>query len=840
MSITKHSSKQQIISFLRTCTKGDVVDVIKYINDEIDSDDIDFILKISGTADTLVAQLSAERKVTQAILFQSVDNVLDVNLDEDEDEEIEEDEQFDDGEEKESIDIDPSSTKKKMCDYLEFVSTKEQIIEIINYMNEEIDADELEIKFNTSGTKEVLVQQLREERELTRDLLFEAIDDVIPDSEDEEDDDVEADDRIEIDPSSTKQKMCDFIEFVCSKEEIVEIINYMNEEIDADELEAKFNTSGTKEGLVEQLREERELTRDLLFEAIDDVIPDIDDDQEYEYDEDYDDDFSKENSRENHEEQIRYFHEREQEHRKEARDYQIEACEKLLSLMLKSGHGKGTLGIATGGGKTKIANDAIYQYIEKNPHKNILWISNKGWDLLFQAAADLNRRYQLRAIMGKIGGQPSHILSKCLDENYKAKINYSTIQTIKNQPQLIYKADIVFMDESHWGQGEAMYNSIMNDLNPEAKIIGLTATPKGLKHFPVIYSKSFMELVREGYLSTPLVKQYNTNCIWNPVLDHKRMISRKSLNELGSNEARNREIVNYYIRNKKPDNLGKTLIFATDKNQCKQLFRLFENNRINCAYVSTYLKESQNAEAKQKFRTGAIDVLINIEMLTTGIDIPDIKTIFLARPTESEILYLQMIGRGSRIIPGVKEEFNIIEFVDKVSDHSELLVSSRKVFNVDPSATIEKSFLDKNIKPVYKRDYSKSIYERSQEFQNGLSTAISDGFSDFRTNLRVLSLSDLNSIGSIGFSSVSHHGLSEKILHRLNLLAQSCELSFDASNQSNLKKEIDQYVFNENMGFWTQFQNGFESKEDLINTTEWAFQKTIEQPGFISILKKIT
>jgi hypothetical protein len=179
MSIDANSSKQQMIKFLRNCTKGDVVDVVKYINDEIDVDIIDIKLKISGTADELVDQLSYERQVTQSILFEAVDAILETEDDEDEDE---------DEEESEGIEIDPSSTKQKMCDYLEFESTKEQIVEIINYMNEEINADELEAKFNTSGTKESLVQQLREERELTRDLLYEAIDAVIPDTEEEDED----------------------------------------------------------------------------------------------------------------------------------------------------------------------------------------------------------------------------------------------------------------------------------------------------------------------------------------------------------------------------------------------------------------------------------------------------------------------------------------------------------------------------------------------------------------------------------------------------------------------------------------------------------------------------
>ena len=69
-----------------------------------------------------------------------------------------------------------------------------------------------------------------------------------------------------------------------------------------------------------------------------------------------------------------------------------------------------------------------------------------------------------------------------------------------------------------------------------------------------------------------------------------------------------------------------------------------------------------------QFRASQLDVLVNVAKATTGLDIPDIKSVFLTRPTMSEILAAQMVGRGSRKAPG-KDRFFVVDFVDAVQAH---------------------------------------------------------------------------------------------------------------------------------------------------------------------------
>ena len=90
---------------------------------------------------------------------------------------------------------------------------------------------------------------------------------------------------------------------------------------------------------------------------------------------------------------------------------------------------------------------------------------------------------------------------------------------------------------------------------------------------------------------------------------------------------------------------------------------------IKSDFVYTTNKSSYNNEVIERFRKNQLEVLININILTEGSDIPDIQTIFLTRPTSSDALLMQMVGRGMRGVgAGGTKTVNIVDFCDKWSD----------------------------------------------------------------------------------------------------------------------------------------------------------------------------
>lgn len=134
-----------------------------------------------------------------------------------------------------------------------------------------------------------------------------------------------------------------------------------------------------------------------------------------------------------------------------------------------------------------------------------------------------------------------------------------------------------------------------------------------------------------------------------------------SLRELSTSETRNEKIVQTYLERR--TDFGKTIVFACDVAHADALSSAFVDSGVPSVALHSKLDVGKRQQARTALETGSVDVLVNVAMMTHGVDIPDIRSVFLARPTQSQILFSQMIGRGARLAPG-KTSFKIVDFVD--------------------------------------------------------------------------------------------------------------------------------------------------------------------------------
>jgi ATP-dependent helicase IRC3 len=341
--------------------------------------------------------------------------------------------------------------------------------------------------------------------------------------------------------------------------------------------------------------------------------------------------------------------------------------------------------IATGGGKTRVANDWIWKQALPRS-KRVLWVT-KDWELLRQASSDLCRRFQgALERMGRLGGK-THLSE--LEETLDADVVYTTIHTwYKRRNKAALKKqrfDYVVIDEVHWGEGGTLYGALDKQYQDRATFVGLTATPRDWTDYkPVCEGLGFRALVDMGFLSEPRFKEVHTRFRWNPErAGDFGDFTGTSLRVLATSDRRNRVIVNTYEEH--PFRYGKTLAFACDIAHAEELARQFQKRGIAAEAIHSKLGHPKRRELIHRFRGigegEPLDVLVNIAMMTHGVDIPDIQTIFLARPTASKVLFSQMIGRGARIIPGEKEKFWVVDFVDNLEEHADVLVRSDQVFD---------------------------------------------------------------------------------------------------------------------------------------------------------------
>lgn len=352
-------------------------------------------------------------------------------------------------------------------------------------------------------------------------------------------------------------------------------------------------------------------------------------------------------------------------YKEQSRPYQIEAL-KALTESLKD-HDDVLLALPTGSGKTYVAAKWLVDHVISR-NGRIVWVAHRI-ELLEQAYLTFARLlppHMATEISWWAGSRP---------KNPNGRILLVSVAATRMLPEL--ETDFLVIDEAHH-EPAPTYQRLKELLNYR-KHIGLTATPerlddKALGYTAIAYQRSFFSLVEEGWLARPKAILPKTGMRFQL---QQRMddFADESLAELNS-PSRNKLIVEHWQSNARE--YGNTLVFAINRDHAKTLTALFKKL---CPNVKTeFIISGENSQAErdtivQEFRNGKIDILVNCKIFTEGLDVPDIKTIFLTRPTLSPTLYLQMVGRGTRKTHS-KSHFFLVDFQDDLGKFQDKLIGS--------------------------------------------------------------------------------------------------------------------------------------------------------------------
>ncbi|WP_407194386.1 DEAD/DEAH box helicase [Bradyrhizobium sp. STM 3566] len=250
--------------------------------------------------------------------------------------------------------------------------------------------------------------------------------------------------------------------------------------------------------------------------------------------------------------------------------------------------------------------------------------------------------------------QADHMLT-----NYARPIQIASVQTL--QRRTIPRADLVMIDEAHrWYDFYADWMS-----RPEwadVPFIGLSATPwtRGIgKHFDkLIIGSTTAELIEAGYLA-----DFRVFAPSSPDLTGVRTVAG-DYHEGDLSKAMDKSgLVADVIDTWKERGRGRpTLCFAVDRVHAKNLQQKFCAAGVVAEYIDAYTKAPEREAIARRFHAGEVEIVCNVGCLTTGIDW-DVRCIILARPTKSEMLFVQMIGRGLRTADG-KDDCLILDHSD--------------------------------------------------------------------------------------------------------------------------------------------------------------------------------
>jgi superfamily II DNA or RNA helicase len=243
--------------------------------------------------------------------------------------------------------------------------------------------------------------------------------------------------------------------------------------------------------------------------------------------------------------------------------------------------------------------------------------------------------------------------------NFARPIQVASVQTL--QRRKIPPADLVMIDEAHrWFgfYGKWLKSSALSGV----PVIGLSATPwtRGLgKYFDkLIIAATTQELIDEGYLSP-----FRVFAPSSPDLSGVRTRAGdyvdEDLSEVLDQSGLVADVVSTWLARGK----GRpTLCFGVDRIHAKHLQQEFIAAGVGAEYIDAFTEANDRAAIAWRFHTGEVEIVCNVGCLTTGVDW-DVRCIILARPTKSEMLFVQMIGRGLRTAEG-KDDCLILDHSD--------------------------------------------------------------------------------------------------------------------------------------------------------------------------------
>ncbi len=361
------------------------------------------------------------------------------------------------------------------------------------------------------------------------------------------------------------------------------------------------------------------------------------------------------------------------------RPYQTEAVQSVVPFS-----GKKLIVIPTGGGKSYVAGKIACNALHLTgrtlvlAHVKELVVQNAKAILKADPNAD-------------IGIVCSGIKKQSLPDELKPSLGKTNAAiTIASIASVFRKLDywddvgLILIDEAHRisPSGGKQYRAVY-DRFPDVPVVGLTATPfrlgSGYLHEgkdrlfdSIAYEISYSALVEAGFLAPFATKGSNLAYETGGLKKAAGDFSQASLNELVKEETKTLRIVEQMVQ--RAADRKHWMIFAMNVEHAKLIKGYLEDRNITAGIVyNESHKDGFDRDSEiELFQMGVYRALISVNALTTGFDSPQVDCIALLRPTCSPVVFVQSIGRGTRISPDTgKKDCLVLDYGGNVSRHGD-------------------------------------------------------------------------------------------------------------------------------------------------------------------------
>ena len=379
------------------------------------------------------------------------------------------------------------------------------------------------------------------------------------------------------------------------------------------------------------------------------------------------------------------------------RAYQKMAIKSVCEHLNKK-HRKALLVMATGTGKTRVSISLVDVLMRNGWVKNVLFLADRI-SLVSQAHKNFVKL---------LPSTTTCVLSDNGERDMNARITFSTYQTMINyidtddKPFSVGRFDLIIIDEAHrsiFGKYGAIFNYF------DSMLVGLTATPRDevekstydifeMEQGVPNFAYELEDAVSEGYLvnyrgfkrGSLILKE---GIKYNNLTDEEKQqmeqiweyesalkgIQRAIDDHSSARDIANNEIFSYIFNIETIDavlqdlmekglkvqygeRIGKSIIFAYNHKHAELIVERFhilypEYGPEFCVLIDNYVTYSQDLIDKFEVRDNNPQIAVSVDMLDTGIDVPDVLNLVFFKPVKSKIKFMQMIGRGTRLSPNI-------------------------------------------------------------------------------------------------------------------------------------------------------------------------------------------
>lgn len=418
--------------------------------------------------------------------------------------------------------------------------------------------------------------------------------------------------------------------------------------------------------------------------------------------------------------------------------YQADAWSRLSGELARAeatGKFEGLLVMPTGSGKTYTAVRWLMDSVV-NRSGRVLWLAHRH-ELLNQAAKEFHALAGLARSREKIRVRiVSQVHCRAHQVDAADDVVLSTVSALARAPEVsewLLRDNRLFLvvDEAHHAPAKT-YRQILSTLgNKKRRVLGLTATPTrtieserpllaNLFGGKILFEKGLRELMEQRFLAQPIPIRVETGAevelgITDKDREHLSQfqdLSEDWLDRIANLAQRNAVIIRHLAENR--SKYGKTVVFAINVHHAALLVEQLRGAGIRAEYVASYRPDGSQVDERQvlntyRERNSGLDVLVNVQKLTEGFDAPGTQTVFLTRPTRSEIQLRQMVGRALRgPAVGGNEKAYLVSF----EDHWERFPEWQAKFDLVPDiteATVSDAAAEPEAKPPEQEELERLV-----------------------------------------------------------------------------------------------------------------------------------